>query len=159
MYLHEYHLSVPLAFAINAQCISYRLKLVLLLFAISAMTSRTVKIIGVSGHLLDLEIPRQDISSWEIRCEIKRKAGIHRHVQRIMWGDTALAQRSKIPNGDDVTRNLVRVKAMCGNCGRRQRLHRHFLFCSDCLDVAYCDSACQRSDGKGHRLLCCKCNG
>ena len=129
-----------------------RLKLVLVL---SSFAMRTVTIVDLSGHLMDLEMPREDVSCWEIMRGIKRAAGIPRREQKLMWGDAVQAPRNKIPTGD-VTLNLVRVKASCGNCGRRRR--QHLLLCSGCLNVAYCGSACQRSDWSAHKKLCCKCN-
>ena len=129
-----------------------RLKLAL---ALSSLAMRTVTIVGLSGHLMDLEMPCENVLCWEIMREIRRQTRIPRREQKLMWGDTVMTPRSEMPNGDNVTLNLVRVKASCGNCGRRRR--RHLLLCSGCLNVAYCGSACQRSDWSGHRKLCCKC--
>ena len=121
------------------------------------MTSRNVTIVGMSGHLLDLEMPCEDISCWDVMREVKRQTNIPGREQKFMWGETMLTPRSIIPSGDDIVLHLVRTKPVCGNCGKRQRRRRRLLLCSGCLNVAYCGSACQRSDWRGHRALCCKC--
>ena len=115
---------------------------------------RTVTIVGMGGHLMDLEMPCGDVSCWDIMREIKRQTRIPRREQKLMWGDTAMAPRSEIQSGDEVTLTLVRVKAPCGNCGRRRR--RRLLLGSACLNVASCGSACQWSDWSGHKKFCCK---
>lgn len=124
---------------------------------LGTMTSRQIAIAGMNGNLLNLEMPHGDILCGEVMREIKDKAGISRREQRILWGDIVLTPRSRIPCGDDIVLNFVRVKAVCGNCGRHQRRQRRLLVCSGCLNVAYCGSACQRSDWRAHRALCRKC--
>ena len=115
----------------------------------------TLTIVGLSGHIMDFEVPCESMSVWQIKCEIKKQTGIPKREQKLMWGDIAMAPRTEIPNDGDVTLNLVRVRTFCGSCGRRRR--RHLLLCSGCLNVAYCGSACQRSDWRNHKRFCCKC--
>lgn len=124
---------------------------------ISAMTSRIVTVARVSGHLLDLEMPCGNIACEEIMREIKHKTGIHRCEQQIICDGVVLAPLDKITNhDDDVIITLVRVKATCWHCGRRQRRRKHLYRCSVCPGGTYCGSVCQRADWRSHREVCWK---
>lgn len=128
-----------------------KLKLACALFSFAM---RTVTIVGISGHLMEMSC--EDMTCWEVMCAIKYKAGIPRREQKLTWDDTVLVPRDKIPSDDNVTLNLVRVKASCGNCGCRRR--RRLRLCSRCLNVVYCGSVCQGADWSGHRKVCRECN-
>ena len=112
---------------------------------------RTVTIVGISGHLMEIQC--EDVTCWEVKCAVKREAGVPLREQKLMWGETMLAPRREIPKGD-VTLTLVRVKTSCVNCGRRGR--KHLLLCLGCVSVTYCDPARRRSDWSARRKLCCK---
>ena len=146
-----------IGFACKWFCSSCNSNLVLLFaqtFVI--MTSRIVTVTGMSGHLLDLELPRGDIFCKEVMREIKHEVGIRMCDQRIICGGAVLSPLNILPSeDDDLILTLVRVKAMCGKCGRRRR-RKHLFRCSACPGVAYCDSACQRADWINHRAICWK---
>jgi hypothetical protein len=88
-----------------------------LLLVVSNPTMRSVKIIGLRGHLMDLNMPRGDVSCLDIMHRIECEAGIPWREQKLMWGDIVLMPRNKIPNDDVTTLNLIRVQVPCGHCG------------------------------------------
>ena len=124
--------------------------------AASGVVSRKITIVCMSGPFLDLEMPCEALCL-DVMREVKRQTNTPMREQKNMWGETRLTPRSKIPS-DDVLLFWVRVKAVCGFCGQRQRRHNKGQLCSGCMDVTYCGSACQEADWGVHRALCRPCN-
>ena len=138
----------------QARCVHARSPRLKLSFALSGFAMRAVTIVDMSGRVLVMSC--NDVTCWDVMCVVKWEMGILRREQKLTHGDTVLSPRSKLPSDDNVTLNLVRVEASCGNCRRRRR--RRLRSCSRCLNVVYCGSVCQRSDWSGHRKHCRECD-
>lgn len=103
----------------------------------------------------------EDISVWDVMCEVKNKISVPKHQQRITWKmttrwgitETVLVAQDMIPNGDNIYLKLDQVKALCGNCGKGES-EGHLRSCCRCWYTVYCSSECQRSHWQKHRTFC-----
>ena len=121
---------------------------------IVAMTLRKISILGMNGHLLDLEMPCENVSCWDVMRAIKSEIHVPKSEQKICLDGTILMPRSEIPDGVDLELTLMRVIPTCAHCERTQNEQRPLLLCSSCVHVAYCDEACQKLDWSKHRMIC-----
>ena len=126
------------------------------------MASQKITVIGMSGHLFDWEMPCKNTVGvldilHEVKREVKRQTGIPKRHQRFMMGNSMVISNSILPEAENIVLSLVCVKAVCGNCGLRNRGYRCLFLCKGCCNIAYCGKACQKADWPSHRACCRKC--
>ena len=127
------------------------------------MASQKIEVVGMSGHLFDWEVPCENTFGVldilrEVKREVKRQTGIPKRQQRFMMGNSMVISNSIPPKDENIVLTLVCAKAVCGNCGRRERQNRRLFSCRGCANIAYCGKGCQKSDWLSHRACCRKKN-